>query len=83
MEAGGDALRPAHAEVQLAGCVVVQLQQRSLAAVSVGAGDGPHHGSEGRVKKNHKKCGIFHTNGRGGGGCQNRPIFHFFSFQMV
>ena len=43
MEAGGDALRPAHAEVQLAGCVVVQLQQRSLAAVSVGAGDGPHH----------------------------------------
>ena len=51
MEAGGDALRPAHAEVQLAGCVVVQLQQRSLAAVSVGAGDGPHHGSEGRVTK--------------------------------
>ena len=60
MEAGGDALRPAHAEVQLAGCVVVQLQQRSLAAVSVGAGDGPHHGSEGRVKKkNHKKVWNF------------------------
>ena len=77
MEAGGDALRPAHAEVQLAGCVVVQLQQRSLAAVSVGAGDGPHHGSEGRVTKNHKKSVEFSTPTRGQGGSKqvHSPYF--------
>ena len=80
MEAGGDALRPAHAEVQLAGCVVVQLQQRSLAAVSVGAGDGPHHGSEGRVKKIQKSVKFSTPTGGAGVGGQNRSIIHTFDF---